>query len=322
MGINIFDLIDEMADSEEAFYGSTFVCPIFNTTKLAAQINGVNHFFDIPEVAPGWYKVKAIDTRRAEVVSECDFNEQEQYSKLFPKVRMTLVQKEGLLFQAIPSQNSAVNLERDSLYPVFFADDFVQDFDQVVCRTDGSNIWFEESDMGSNPEISEYLRTSLEERVSPSNIAIKGLTPDDRKAYALRVAMDEAIRREVEERARIEREREIQRLEEERQRAQEEERRERIRVEQDRLRAIEGTLEGDVAHAGGEYIAHEEKSDHYRVRYLVEGVEYISYISKNPGHQVLSAGICLDDTDDQFDLKSLVTVIREGQDRGLIHRTL
>jgi len=322
MASGIQKLIDSMADSEDALYGSTFVCPIFDSDRIATRVSGLYHFFTIPKVSPGWYRVKALNSKKAEIVGECEPHEKESYSRLFPKVRMIPVLKEGLLFKAIPIGNNSTILGLNTVHTIYFADDFVREFDLIVCRTDGSHVWYEEPDFGLDPEIPEYLRKSLEERVHQEALTYRGLNKDCKRSYALRVAMDESIQAEIAERARKARELELERRREEAARAQEGTRRELVRKEQDRLKSIEGTLEGDVAHAGGEYLAHEEKSDHYRIRYIVEGVEYISYIAKTPGHQVLSAGICLDGEDQQFDLKSLITVIREGQDKGLIHRTL
>jgi len=87
-----------------------------------------------------------------------------------------------------------------------------------------------------------------------------------------------------------------------------------------RERMKEVTLRNDVEFAGGQFIRHEEKNDHYSVTYEVDGQQYTSYISKDPIHQVLTAGICLEGGDKDFDLKSLISVIREGQQRKAIFR--
>ena len=81
------------------------------------------------------------------------------------------------------------------------------------------------------------------------------------------------------------------------------------------------SLQEDVEHAGGKFIDFTEKSTYYSVRYKVDGQEYTSHVTKDTKRQVITAGICLSGGDSEFDLKSLVTVLREGQQRRLIHRT-
>ena len=79
-------------------------------------------------------------------------------------------------------------------------------------------------------------------------------------------------------------------------------------------------IQYDIEFAGGKFIKSIEKDDHFSVTYEVDGEKYTSIVSKGVG-QVLSAGICLSGTDTEYDLKTLVSVIREGQNRELIHRT-
>ena len=48
----------------------------------------------------------------------------------------------------------------------------------------------------------------------------------------------------------------------------------------------------------------------------------VIYIGKDDNHKVITAGICLNEGDQNFNLKALISVMREGQNRGLIHRTM
>jgi hypothetical protein len=80
-----------------------------------------------------------------------------------------------------------------------------------------------------------------------------------------------------------------------------------------------GTLQEDVEFAGGKFIRFEEKSDHFAVTYTVEGQQFTSRITKDPRRMVISAGLCLAGDDQKFDLKSLVSVIREAQEKRIVH---
>ena len=70
---------------------------------------------------------------------------------------------------------------------------------------------------------------------------------------------------------------------------------------------------------GARYLSHIERQNTYTVEFNVDGQNHRSVVNKNT-LQVQSAGICLSGGDANFDLQSLVGVIKEGEDRRLIYR--
>lgn len=74
-----------------------------------------------------------------------------------------------------------------------------------------------------------------------------------------------------------------------------------------------------VQHAGGFFKSYIERHDSYTVIFSIEEGEYRATIEKSD-FEVLSAGICLSGEDKKFDLQSLISVVKEGQGRNLIHR--
>lgn len=76
----------------------------------------------------------------------------------------------------------------------------------------------------------------------------------------------------------------------------------------------------DALHrAGAEYRSYVDRGDTYSVEYTVNGQTHRSAVSKD-NLSVVSAGICLDGHDQDFDLQSLVHVVKEGDQRSLIVR--
>jgi hypothetical protein len=153
-------------------------------------------------------------------------------------------------------------------------------FDRVIVRYDGANFWFESVDTGNDPTKAEYLRDSLEKLVDPGEIKFANLSFEEKMAYSLRTTFDKRF------------------LEDKK----------------------ENVLKKDVEHAGGEFVRFVERSDHFSVTYKVDGEEFTSHISKDNKRMVIAAGICLSGNDHRFDLKSLITVVREAQQTGVLHR--
>src|SRR5262249_30026262 len=77
----------------------------------------------------------------------------------------------------------------------------------------------------------------------------------------------------------------------------------------------ENRLRKALAHAGAELSNFRERADVYTVTYTVDGRRHTSAVSKKD-FTVRVAGICLSGQDENFDLASLVGVIREGAGGG------
>jgi hypothetical protein len=80
---------------------------------------------------------------------------------------------------------------------------------------------------------------------------------------------------------------------------------------------VELRLADALAHAGATLASYIERPDAYSVAFNVDGHPYRSTIRKDD-LTILTAGICLSGEDQQFDLQSLVGVIREGEERNRI----
>ena len=70
-----------------------------------------------------------------------------------------------------------------------------------------------------------------------------------------------------------------------------------------------------LAHGGASLRDLAEHGDTYRVTYDVNGSRHVSLVRKND-LTILSAGICLSGMDRQFDLASMVGVLREARRIG------
>jgi hypothetical protein len=277
--MNALDLIDKIGAQESSFYGQTFVSPVYGNTVVATRLERMLYTFDIPGKQQGWLKFQPVNSKRAKIVGQAEMNEVEEYLKHLGKIRVVLVMKQQGLYMGIPDKTNSHGLTFGILMPIYLCDDIPLDFDRIVARYDGANLWYESIDPINDPSKGDYLRDSLTKVMSPEKIRYSGLTLEEKHAYALRMSFDKKF---VEDRKK-------------------------------------DTLKDDVEFAGGKFVRFDEKSDHISVTYSVDGQQFTTRITKDPRRMVISAGLCLAGDDRKFDLKSLVTVIREAQRKRVVH---
>jgi hypothetical protein len=277
--MNVLDLISKIGEKETQLLKKVFISPIFSNTVVATNVDGIIYSFFIPRVAGGWYQIQPKDTKTAKIAGPADFSDREKYLKCLDKLRLVLTMRKDGIFFGVPDKANKFGFQVNDLLPVFLCDDTVLDFDRVIARFDGANIWFESVDQGNDPTKADYLRNCMEKVLDPDELKLSGLTLEERLSYTLRLTLDKKLI---------------------------------VDKKKDGLKKA-------VEFAGASFVKFIERSDHYSVTYRVGSEEYTSYVSKDPVHSVISAGLCLQGNDQRFDLKSLVTVIREGQQKGLIH---
>jgi len=274
-------IISKLGSAEKALLSGTFVAPVCGNDTVAATVHGMVYKFSVarkPE--PGWYRFRPSDPKCAQVDGPADLSDIENYLRRFPSVRVVLMARVQGVYQGIAVQDKTHEMTHELSVPVFLVDDFADDFDKVVCRFDGCNLWYERTDPANDPAKGQYLRDQFDKLADPKTIQFKGLTFQEKAAYSIRFVIDTKAREE----------RKVQ------------------------------SLRTDIEHAGGVFLGLKEKNDNFEVSYQVDGETYMSVVSKDAAHSVLSAGICLSGYDRDFDLKSLVTVMREGQRQRRIVR--
>jgi hypothetical protein len=280
MSIDVLDIINKLGEKERQITSLEFVSPIFFSDTVVTRIDGLLYKFSVPAKTPGWYKIRPVNQNKAKFVGEADFMERERYLKHLGKLRVTLTLKRDSVYLAVPDKANRFGLSSHELVPVLLCDDSVLNFDRVLVRYDGANFWFESADISNDPTKAEYLRNSLEKIIESKKIKYANLTFEEKLAYTLRTTFDK-------------------------------------RFLEDRKEVI---LKNDVEHAGGKFVRFVERSDHFSVTYNVDGEEFTSHISKDEKRMVIAAGICLAGNDTRFDLRSLITVVREARNKGILHR--
>lgn len=285
--MDILKTIERLGKQENAITDQVIVSPVFYNRRIITRIEKILYYLDIPFTEPGWYNFKPVDKTKAKILSVADIQEKQNYLKQLHKTRVILVYKKNNMYFGVPLKGTGFDIS--TLLPIYLCDDTVKDFSKCICRFDGLNLWFDSVDISGDLAKTDYLNQSLINNVKPGEIKYKGLTLEEKIAYNIRVEL-EIKQKEIEAKLK-----------------------EKLKKD---------TIKDDVVFGGGRFIQSTEKSDHFSVTYEVNGHNFTSIISKDPKHHVITAGICLSGKDRDFDLRSLISVISEGQNRNLIYKTL
>lgn len=275
--MSIHDLLDRMESAEDDFLKTEFLAPVLPGGQVRVRIEGLVCTLRVTGQAdPGWAILKPVSMERARVVAEPSLRQLRDYLALFPAVRMLLLARAGDYWLAVPAHRGDRRIQIEGQARVHLATG-VELFQQVVTRFDGSVFLFQEVDRRRSPAIAAYLRDELNAGTQVGDLHKATLTAEERDVYQLaREAIDAA--RQAAEAARRDR--------------------------------AEVRLADALAHAGAELASYIEQADAYAVSYTVDGSTHRSIVRKDD-LTVLTAGICLEGGDRDFDLQSLVGVLRE-----------
>jgi hypothetical protein len=278
----VTDALNRLAAAEERFLASEFLAPVVQGGRVQVRIAGVICTLGIrPADFEGWGVFRPTSHSDATLVRQATLAERARYLELFPLIRLILVGKHEAHWLALPAHRADSRFQIDGTIPLRLVEE-AQLFEVVEARFDGAQFWYVGPDPRWDPAAASYLRQQLALLTPPEKLHRSGLTAEERTAYAL----NHWPRYEASEEARHSRE--------------------------------EQRLRGALAHAGAELKGYVERQDVYTVTYEVDGQRHVSAVSKKD-LSVQVAGICLSGEDQNFDLQSLVGVIREAQgDGGLV----
>lgn len=237
---NVRDLLNRLAAEESRFLAADFLAPALGSGVVFVRLAGIVCRLRVDENFSGWGVFRPADTTTARLVRLATLTERRRYLHALPSRRLILCRREHRRWLAWPAHRADHRFPNTDLLAVRFVEE-AQLFDVVLARWDGVQGWFEELDERSDPTTAEYLRDALRQMTTPEEIHRRGLTAEQRAAYAVAHAL---------------------RLEMERDRTEE------------RLRAA-------LAHAGGELTRYLERQDGYRVEFRIDGRRHVSLVARD-----------------------------------------
>lgn len=284
---NIRNLLSKFAAQESAFLASQFVAPKLGDGVIRVSVGGAICRMQVaPKSFVGFGVFQPTSFTQATLVREATLSERSVYLCKLPRMKVVMAGRRGTQWVAHAAHRGATPFRMASAMPVHFPSGALE-FDVANVRYDYRQYWFEDLDVRHSPVMAAALRRALDEAIRPRDLQVPGMTPEMRSVYAelYRLRHDHLYARRIE-----------------------------LSHQQDEIRR---RLASNLAHAGAELVEYAEHGDGFRVTYRVDGRQHVSSIDKRD-LTIQSAGFCLDDLDHEFDLASLVGVVREGQDEGLI----
>jgi hypothetical protein len=278
------DAFDKLAAAEEGFLASEFLAPVVRGGDVCVRIAGILCRLQVtPRDFAGFGVFAPTSHSAAKLIRPATLTQRKQYLELFPLVRLILCKREKDEWLAVAAHQGDQRFRVAGLVPVRLVEEG-QQFDVIRTRFDGANFWFESTDPSRDPSTATYLRQSLHAQIVPNLLERSGLTPEERLAYAVHFMKPETTKKSAAD------------------------------------SPDPGTrLQEALQHSGAELLDYLERDDSYRVTYLLGGRQHVSVVRKSD-LTVQVAGICLSGEDRQFDLASLVGVLREAEGTGEIMR--
>jgi len=285
---NALNLIKKYANKEEELLKKEFLsCYIPGVYDVSTSISGIRRKFYVDDdfTEHGIAYFKPIDCHKAKFVKKAEEFEAREYLEKFKQLKVIAIYDLGEVWITLPASYDEAK-QRYGIdkgkFVIVRCAEAVQPFDCVIAKHVNYNFWFYDIDYAMDAEISINLRENF--KAKKKDVRVKNSTPECRDAYKLAFDLKSKF--------------------------------ESLTVEEKIIKTLAETQSTLVS-----YVRKKNK--------LIEliwkskgGKQYTSHISE-VDFSVISAGICLGGTNQSIlNLKSLPSVVSQGERERLIYRTL
>jgi len=285
----IHDALNRLAGEEQKFLDAEFLAPVVRGGggRVEVRIAGVVCDMRVtPRDFHGFGVFKPQSHASARLVREATMSQRRKYLELFPRVLLVISSRPGegsTTAGAVPSNAADARFSVEGEIELQLIEE-AELFETVVARFDGRHFWFDQLDPRADPSAAPFLRQALVNMTEPATVDQRpALSPGQRLAYLLN------YRARVEAMLAAERAKQV-----------------------DERTQNETRLREALEHAGARLRDFVERGGQYTVTYDVDGHRHVSLIRRDD-LTVQTAGICLSGQDRDFDLASLVGVLRESR---------
>jgi hypothetical protein len=289
----INNLLYSLAQQELQLQTTQFLAPCVKQGRIRTRIQGLVYTFTPnPQDFAGWGIFRPLNTQTAMLQETAEIWQVDEYLQKFPAIRSRLAYcLQDQTWLAYPINEADMRQRFGTVKPIVVH--LVTDattFDMVVVRALGGTFYFDAVDRKADPVHAETLQQGIQALTPIDELRFSGLTPEMLTTYSLvaRQTPDFPVAQTTTSEVIADRSRPVRR--------------------------DERRLRDALAVGGGRLDRFHDKGDFWNVEWRTsDGEEHTSAISKQD-LTVITAGICLDDLDEDFDLQSLVGVVEQRYD--------
>lgn len=300
-------LIKKLAAEQREIVGTTILSPVARGSTIRVKIQGlINEYKLVDPSFSGWGLFNIVSENVVSKIEDASAKQKKEYLELFPILDVVLLDMEDERWWAVAAHVSDTRFEIKHPIPIELVERGGS-FDTVSVRFDGTSFWFDTINRKRNPKVASDLRKALDADVFPHDLRISQAVPQEKFAYQIMFyqkhpdLLDSAMTKD-------------------------EASTEETTVAPD---SVQPTFTWDCDRYAGfddkpkyrikKALEHSGASldsfwfgddDAVTVRYSVDGHTHVSVVRRKD-LTVVSAGICLSGLDQQFDLSSLVSVMRK-----------
>jgi len=281
--MNSLNLIQKLSRQEEQFFCRDFVSPfVENQTSIVVKVEGVVYRLRVGSLSGAGLGIfKPTSKSSAMLVREANFDEIEQYFSKLPKLHMIVVDIRDWVSVGVPL-NASVVKQKIGLdgSAPVFLVKDVEIFDDIRVAFDGVNFWFVEPSFLTMDLLEQ--KETMRKKLNSNNLnAARVKVPKN-----LQVAWDVALQKRKEE------------------------------LEQ----TVEGKIQAALESTNAKLDSIVARGDIIEVKWINNSGQPYTTCVKRDDLTVVTAGICMNDGHSRFDLKSLVSVVSQGEKKNKIFR--
>jgi len=268
-------LVMQLGQRELDWQGRNLLAPVVAPGRATVRLNGLIYTFNIrPAEQRGFGVFRLAREGFADWVRDATVQEREKYLRLWPHVRLRLLRElepgNWLAYPVSPQRATG------GLPLVVHEVARGSQFELIRAAFDGRQLWYFDAVGNTRLQLAEEMSRALRDYVTPQELRLRGLTPEDRKAYAWLYRPPRVAAPTPGD------------------------------PDETRLRLA-------LARGGGVLHGFTQDSENYQVSWRDSHGDMQFSCVRRRDLTVVSAGICLSDRDTDFDLTSLVGVVEEDR---------